>query len=283
MAKRNLLPGGRGLGATFWLLAIMLFVMTVSAAAGLALFNGSRMLDDASGARLIVQLPDGAETSDQVAQLAAEQPGVARAVAVPAEEIEATLEQWLGPALEDSGLPLPGLVEIDLAPDADRDAIAAVITDAAPDARLSAQQAILSPMLDALRATALTGLGLVIAAALAAVSVVILATRAALAANRSTIAILHGMGATDTQVARNFEGRIARDALAGGILGFLLGGLLILLLGLQGGAGVDFLLGGNALIGPVDILILCLLPLVAAGLAFGVARRTILGDLRREP
>ena len=46
-----------------------------------------------------------------------------------------------------------------------------------------------------------------------------LAARGALDTNRSTIEVMHGIGATDDQVARLFQRKIALDALTGGLAG----------------------------------------------------------------
>ena len=61
--------------------------------------------------------------------------------------------------------------------------------------------------------------------ALATAAAVVLATRSALAAQRSTIEVMHGIGATDQQVTRLFQRRIAIDALIGGVAGATLAGL----------------------------------------------------------
>ena len=59
----------------------------------------------------------------------------------------------------------------------------------------------------------------------ATAATVVLAARAALDTHRGTIEILHLMGATDVQVARLFQRRIALDALFGGLVGFILAGV----------------------------------------------------------
>ena len=58
----------------------------------------------------------------------------------------------------------------------------------------------------------------------ATAATVVLAARAALDTHRGTIEVLHLMGATDVQVARLFQRRIALDALFGGLVGFILAG-----------------------------------------------------------
>ncbi|WP_265587481.1 cell division protein FtsX [Sphingomicrobium arenosum] len=281
--ETSLLPGlrGKGAGATGYLLAIMLFVMTVTGAAGLALNNGSRMVAAASAGDYVVQLPGGADQAAALEAFVAAQDGVAEAAAVPQEDVDALLSRWLGPAAQEADLPLPALIEVRM--DGEAAALRSALAEEYPEAGLAAQAETLAPLLGALRAVALAGLGLVLAIALAAAAAVVLATRAALAANRATIATLHGMGATDRQVSRQFDQRIAREALTGGTLGSLLALMVLFAVSRTGGASLSFLVGGASLLGWPEFLVLFALPPIAAGIAYVVARATILRDLHREP
>ena len=68
--------------------------------------------------------------------------------------MRATLERWLGPvaAGEGADLPLPALIDVDLAPGADPAAVAAAVERAVPSAQFIADQARLAPMLGTLNA-----------------------------------------------------------------------------------------------------------------------------------
>ena len=56
---RRLLPSGRFAGATPWLIGIMMFVMMIVAATGLALAGGARLVRDGVAHRYSVQIADG--------------------------------------------------------------------------------------------------------------------------------------------------------------------------------------------------------------------------------
>ena len=117
--------------------------------------------------------------------------------------------------------------------------------------------------------------------ALATAAAVVLATRSALDTHRGTIDVLHGIGATDLQVTRLFQRKIAIDALIGGIAGAVLAALVLLLVA---GGQVDALgdwTNGSLLRG-VDLVLLASLPLLAAILATVVARTTVLAALRAQ-
>ena len=114
----------------------------------------------------------------------------------------------------------------------------------------------------------------------ATAATVVLAARAALDTHRGTIEILHLMGATDVQVARLFQRRIALDALFGGLVGFIVAAVVLILLGRQVAALGSELIGSAAL-PPVAWGALIVLPVFGVLLAMLVARVTILRALGR--
>ena len=176
-------------------------------------------------------------------------------------------------------LPLPAMIDVDLAPSADPVAVGQRIEAAAPGARFVAHADSLAPLLGALRSLSWLAVGLVLLVALANAAVVVLATRSALDTNRATIEILHGIGATDTQIAHLFQRRIAIDALIGGIGGGIAAGIVMVLLLGTGSGWVADLAGGTLLHGR-DMALLALLPLLVAIMATVVARIAVLSTLR---
>ncbi|WP_265528163.1 cell division protein FtsX [Sphingomicrobium marinum] len=281
-ADKRLLPGGRVRGPTPWLIAIMMFVMVIVAAAGLAIANSASLLSDATAQRYTVQLPGDVEAGPALAEAARALRGVQDARAVPADEIRETLDRWLGPAAEEAGLPVPALVELDLAPDADETAIQIALAAQFDGAQLVANRASVAPLLRSLRALGWVAGFIVLLVALAGGAAVTLAARAALAANRQTIKVMHGVGATDGQVVRLFQRRIAIDALIGGSVGAAAAGVVLLLVA-GGGMAIAGQLAGSALLRPVDILLLASLPFFGAALATLVARQAVLRALRQTP
>ena len=114
----------------------------------------------------------------------------------------------------------------------------------------------------------------------ATAATVVLAARAALDTHRGTIEVLHLMGATDVQVARLFQRRIALDALFGGVVGLGAAALVLLVIGNRVGALGSDLLGSAGL--PRDSwLILVALPVAGVCSRMLVARITILRALGR--
>ncbi|MEO6248026.1 MAG: hypothetical protein ABIO85_05520 [Sphingomicrobium sp.] len=277
--ERRLLPGSGARGATPWVIAIMLFVMIVVAAAGLAIANVAGIIAGGVSQRYSIQLADGQARQPAAMAVARATPGVAALHPVSPDEMRATLERWLGPIEAGADLPLPAMIDVDLAPGSDAAAIGRRIEAGVPGARFIAHADSLRPLLAALHAVSLLAVALVMLVALASAAVVVLATRGALDTNRATIEIMHGVGATDTQVAALFQRRIAIDALIGGIAGGTVAGLVLLAI-LGGGSGWIAELSGGPLLHARDLLLLALLPFVIAALATLVARSAVLAALR---
>jgi cell division transport system permease protein len=198
---------------------------------------------------------------------------------VSEQELRRTLERWLGPAGLGEDLPIPALIDVDLAPGASPQAVAQAVERAAPGAQFVAHRTSLEPLLRAITAMQWLALALVVMMVLATSAAVVLAARGALDTNRATIDVMHGIGATDDQVARLFQRRIALDALSGGLGGGAAAGLVLLFVAGGGSAMVRDLAGGAAL-GFGDIALLIVMPFAGAALATWVARRAVLKALR---
>jgi cell division transport system permease protein len=267
-AERRLLPGGRLEGPAPYVIAIMMFVMVVIAAAGLAIAHTAAVVSEGIKSRYSVQMTGGTPGPAKAVEIISAIDGIRSARPVAKDEMRDTLERWLGPDSASADLPLPTIVDVDLAPGANAD-----------QAQLTAHAASLKPVLDALRALGWLALALVALIALATAAAVVLATRGTLDTQRPTIEVMHGVGATDEQVARLFQRKIALDALVGGTVGAVAAGIVLLLIAGGGSTWLADLFGG-ALLGQADILLLSSLPLIGTILAAIVARYAVLKALR---
>lgn len=279
-AERRLIPSSGVRGPVPVLIAIMCFVMVVVGAAGLALANTASVVRAEVEHRYSIQISDGAAKAPAAVTAARAQPGVVRAEQVPPDHLRRTLKRWLGPAGQEADLPLPAIIDVELQAGADPVPIGRAIEGAVPGARFIAHRSSLEPLLKALRGLTLLALGLVLLVALASAAAVVLAARGALDTHRSTIEVMHGIGATDDQVARLFVRQIAIDALLGGIVGSALAGLIIALI--LGGASTATMLAGAPPIGWDDAMLLAILPIAIALLATQVARSALMRALRER-
>jgi len=279
-AEKRLIPSSGVRGPVPLLIGIMTFVIVVVAAAGLALANTASIVKSGAENRYSIQIADGAARAPAAIAAARTLPETARVEQVPPDDLRRTLERWLGPAAAEADLPLPVIIDVDLKPGADATAVAKRIERAVPGARFIAHRASLMPLLDALRGLTLLAFGLVILIALASAAAVVLTARASVDTHRSTIEVMHGIGATDEQVARLFLRQIAVDALLGGIAGAAIAGLILGVI--LGGASFAASLAGSPPLGWADAAVLAFMPLVIALLATLVARVALLRALRER-
>jgi cell division transport system permease protein len=188
------------------------------------------------------------------------------------------LEPWLGEGGLEGDLPIPVMIDADLTPGSSVSGVRGAVARAAPAARVDENAQWLAPLAKLIDGLELLALVLVLLMIGATGATVVLAARASLDTHRGTIEVLHLMGATDVQVARLFQRRIALDALFGGAVGLVCAAIVLLLIGDRLGALGSELLGSAGL--PLTSwLVLALLPAFGVLLAMLVARTTILRAL----
>ena len=261
-------------------IAIMTFAMILVGAAGLALSSASGAVAQGIENRFIVQLPAGmTHQLPRAVALARSTPGVREASPVPESEMRDTLRRWLGDAASSRDLPVPALVTVELAPGADMGALRRRIERALPGAAVVAESAELRPLLRSIRALQWLALSLVLLIVAATAAAVVLAARGAFDTHRPTIEIMHGIGATDLQLTRLFQRKIAIDAAAGAAAGTVAAALGLLMVG-GGGAALAGGLADTAPLAGSDLALLAALPVLAVLLATAVARWTVLRALR---
>lgn len=286
-SEAQLFPEGRVSGPMPWVIAIMMFLTVLAAAAGLALSAGADRIESQVGNRVTVQIVE-ANADQRAAQAGAAAaalrrfPGVTAVRPVPDEEVSRLLEPWLGQQSVEAELPVPAMIDVDLEPGgrARLPQLRSAVRAAAPSAIVSDVADWLGPLSNLMTSLQWLAAGLVALMIGATGATVVLAARASLNTHNQTIEILHLMGSTDHQIARLFQRRIALDVLFGGLLGFAIAVLVLLLIGGRVSAIGSELLGAAALPGQAW-LVLIVLPIAGALLALLVARVTILRALGR--
>ncbi|GGB39010.1 hypothetical protein GCM10011380_30600 [Sphingomonas metalli] len=282
-----LLEGSRGRRAMIAVLAILVFLTVLAAAMGLGTRAAERQLGRQLAGRLTVQVIDGeparrdAAAARVLAGLRAS-PDVAQAAPVDPAEIARLLQPWLGSDGADAGLPVPALIDVDLASPDDVTAarVAALARRAAPSVRVDRQQGWMSPVTGLLQTLALIAAAVVALLAAATAAVVMLAARAGLETHRATIEVMHMLGSTDVQLARLFQRRIALDATFGGLAGAGAAAALAALVGTRLSA-LRSELASAGLLGPTEWSILALVPLAFILLATWSARVAVTRALKR--
>jgi cell division transport system permease protein len=270
-------------------IAIMIALTVVAVAGGLALGNLASNARAEIDGGVTVQIVEGApqersNQADLALAILGNRDDVVEVRRVPDEDIAALLQPWLGDTVfADDAIPTPALIDLRLSGEVDEVRLAdlrASLAQAAPSARVDGQASWLAPALEAIASLQYLALGLVLLLAATSVAAVWLAARNALGVNRTTIDVIHHLGATDSQIAGIFQRSIALDALAGGAAGLLVGLGAILLLGQQfAGLGSGLIEGGG--LSQTDWIIIASIPILGAILAVVTARMTITSALRQ--
>lgn len=278
--EARLLPAEGLHGPTVTVMAMMSFVMIVVAAAGLALANAAGVVVSGTQSRYVIELP-ATSASDLPRAVAAARavPGVRNVVAVPQSEMRKALERWLGDSANSPDLPIPSMATVELAPGARSATVASAVQATVPAARISAESAELKPLLGSLRALQWLALALVLLMTIATAAAIVLAARGALDTHRPTVEIMHGIGATDRQVTRLFERKIAIDAIAGALAATVAASIVLLLIGAGASAAAADLAWWSPFAAR-DFLLLALIPIAAVIIAVAVAHATLLRALR---
>lgn len=287
-ARHRLLPEGRVAGPMPWVIAIMMFLTVLAAAAGLGLGSAVQSVGADLAGRATVQIVEvnadlREDLSGRATRLLRKSVDVRAVHPVDPASLADQIRPWLGQEAGSAELPIPALIDVELTPGGVaakvkrlRDELAAL----SPAIRVEPHAAFLRPLGDLLAALGGLAACIVLLMALATAAIVVLAARAAHDSHRGTIDVLHLMGATDVQIARLFQRRIGLDALFGGLLGFTVALLVIILLSARLAAtGSDLLAAIN--LPWTSWAVLAALPAGGVLLATLVARWTVLRSLGR--
>lgn len=176
-------------------------------------------------------------------------PGIAEAEILDEREGAKLLEPWLGTrSLE--GLPVPRLIRVVADPDNPPDVTALEQALArVKGVRLDTHRKWEAELTRMARAISVLSYAILFLISISAVAIVIFATRAVLQANRHIVDLLHLVGARDSYIARQIDGRFLRTGMLSGFIGVGLGLLTFLLLGIfGGGSGSGFAAASRGLL-----------------------------------
>lgn len=271
-----------------WVIAIMVALTVLATGGALSLANFARDTRAGLESGITIQI---VEADPAVRQRAVQEiesalgrvAGVQGVRAVPQDELERLVAPWLGDAASSDAIAMPALVDVTLADPVDPTMLRRLqgaVAQITPDARVDAQADWLGPVFDAIRALRWLALMLIALLTLASVAAVWLAARNALDGNRETIEIVHHLGAGDAQIARLFQRSVLIDSIFGGAIGLVFGGAALALLGARFSALQSGLVESGSL-GPIDWLLVALVPAIMTGVAMATARRTVLARLGR--
>jgi len=208
--------------------------------------------------------------------------GVLSATPLAEVDVADLVEPWLGKDVLFLNLPIPRLIDVTLVSDSafDLAGLARRLESAVPGTQIDDHKVWLQKVLRLARTSELIAILIVVLIALASGTTVMFATRTGLAVQRDVIEVLHLIGARDTYIARQFQGKAVSLALSGGLLGLLLAGITVLALWLLARDLEGSLLTAVQL-SPTFLAALAMLPLAGTVIASVTARFTVMRFLAR--
>lgn len=290
--KRPIMPAAKGAAPLDVVIAVMAFLAALALGASLIAQRAAVNWSEGLAGKITVQVlpPDQGPARDGMAReveaalaVLRSTPGIAHASPLPAEEQLKLVRPWLGAESLVADLPLPQLIDADIAPGSQVDlpALARRLKSAAPHSVLDDHSRWIDRLRDLARTLVWSAYGILFLIAVATVSTVSFATRAGLDAHSDMVALLHQMGAQAGFIARSFEWHYFRAALTAAGMGAAFAALLFLAAGGLESAGfepVPFL--PPLALQPIELLWLLTVPAAAGLIALGTARLSVLSALR---
>ncbi|WP_420434072.1 cell division protein FtsX [Hyphobacterium sp.] len=285
-----LLPPDSGRDRPLFAVAAILVFLACLAALGArgAWTSSERWMSDLEGSLTVQIRPaadrDAADDAARAAALIADLPGIASATPRDRAASEALLEPWFGSGGLPADLPVPLLIDVELA-DIDIlpiEDMAATLEAAGIAADIDDHGRWSDAVARAGQLARLLAIGLLLLILGAAAAVIAFAARASLAARQDVADALHIVGATDGYVAGLFQRRFFALGLKAGLAGAGFAALIAILVAV-GGSNADALYFLPELIfAPFEIAALAAAPFLAGFVAALSARLAVKEELRKR-
>ncbi|MBO6782706.1 MAG: cell division protein [Alphaproteobacteria bacterium] len=289
MIRRTDIPFERDQSTRFlpWIVALMVFLGTLMFAVALLVSDAVETWDTTLTGRITIQVPlreAAPEKVEALVEILRSTDGIAAVRALPPDESRALLVPWLGEGVVGSGLPVPLLIDVEVAPGSRIDPVVleARLVETIEGIAVDDHRAWLSALINLARTAELLALAILALIAASAVIAVVFTTRSGLAVHSAIIELLHQMGARDAYIAGQFQIQAMLLAARGGLGGAAAAGVVLLIFAWIGrGVESAFLPRLNLSVG--DWLLLLVVPASAIAISMLTARMTVLRALARMP
>lgn len=269
-----------------WIIAALIYLAVIALAVA-AVAERAHALYKLRSTLVTVTLPsiaggDDEQKTETALGILRQTHGVTSASPVPEDELARLVEPWLGADQESQDLPLPRLIDVTLDPAAkpDLSALQDRLRDVVPGAGVGAE-AVSRGRAEDLAAFFRAWAGAAgVLLLLGSLAVIALITRTSLNMLTDTIELLRLMGAPDGYIARQFERHALLSSVIGGLVGFALAVLTVVLL-LYGSRQMELSGAIELSLRPLDWLLLACVPVISALLIAAVARMTATWHLSR--
>ena len=300
------LDEGVGARLVSWVTGLMVFFATLTLALNFGLSSIARTWVTGLAGTLTIEIKpplspaDGEKISAQsqkkfddsvsnVLSMLKRDASVSTAHRLPDSEIKRLIEPWLGQTADNTNdaaldaIPLPALIDVKLAPNANVARLETSIKNIEPAATVDSQSDTLGNVKTLVNTVTLFMLLLTVVIAALAVVTISGIVRSKLLIHQSEVETLHLIGASDEYIARQFRQHTLRGTLRGALAGL---GCTLLTLFVIGGAThtIDSSLLPHLKLMPLQWATLLLLPLISGSLiAHLTAQATVLKELSRLP
>jgi cell division transport system permease protein len=270
-----------------WVIAVMVFLGALAIAVSATLNRAVNYVEDNVRGSVTIELPamsgDQQARTDRAVVLLRSTAGVISVRPLKKSEMVALLEPWLGRGNVSDDLPIPQLIDVTLDKDypADMIFLEQRLQKEVPGARVDDHQLWLGKFSRFSTIVQVLTLGAIILVISTIAIVVVFSAHAALASHRSIVELLHLIGAHDQFVAQHFQKSALMLGLKGGVIGISAAAVAIAAIW-QSVSGI-LPETENWLSNIILIILLVLLPVVAAFAASLTVRLAVMRTLKRMP
>ncbi len=277
-AADQVVPPNGGLARlTSFAAGAMAFLAVIAVALTLGAQRVATHWSDALNGVATVELPRGNDSDiTRLIAILGTTPGVGEVIEISPARQRALLEPWLGEAFPTDALQLPRLVELHTDADFDPVTLSLRLEGELPEAVFVPNSQLHAQVAAAALGLGWIGWGALLLTGLVMAAIITLSASVALAANLEVIATLRLLGAQDDFIARAFIRRSTMRGAGGALIGVLLG-VGILLLASTAGEGTQMKLAP----GPMGWILISLIPVLAAAIAFAATRFAAMRTLAR--
>lgn len=290
--RRRIMPQTKATGPLDVVIAVMAFLAALALGASLIADRAAEGWSAGLLGKITVQVlpPDQGPAKEgmqrevaAVLKVLGTTPGIVHVAPLSAEEQHELVKPWLGADSLIADLPLPQLIDADIAPGSQLDiaTLGKRLKAAAPHSVLDDHSRWIDRLRDLARTLIWSAYGILLLIAIATAATVSFATRAGLEAHSEMVALLHQMGAQSGFIARAFEWHYFRAALVAAGCGAAFAALFFLAAGSLESVGIEavpFL--PSLTLRPIELLWLIAVPAAAGLIALGTARISVLAVLR---
>ncbi len=285
-----------GSGFLILLIALMSFLAIMAVASSFAL---SAMTDRWSSGlenKLTIEIPatnehgrirnadDMGVLAKKVASAINKSSFVKNVIILEEKDIQDLISPWLGENVGLKDIPLPSLLSVDLHTTTPKviDDLKDTIQKISPNARLDTHEDWLNDLLRFTGAMQFAAMLITLIIGITTIIAVTGAIRSRMDVHRAEVELLYLMGAKDNYITKQFQRHALVLTLQGSLTGVIAGGITIGVISIISGETAAALLP-NFKLSLSQIIVLCLLPLIACGISGVTARYTVLRSLAKMP